>query len=229
MKFPVVPVVLSFGGAFLFVCNASAGIQFDLDLVFDGTATPPANPAPPWITASFEALAPNQALFTLEATANLTGTENVRQFYFNFDDSLDLGALSFTHLASTGAFELPSWTFSENGLKADGDGKYDVRLDFAGGSITSLTLNRNESVSYLLTYSGPETISLDSFNFLSLPAGGNGPFLVAAHVQNTVAGGSAWLAPSEPASYTLIPEPAGASLLGLAALAALGRWTQTRR
>jgi hypothetical protein len=127
-----------------------------------------------------------------------------------------------------GTFDLPVWTFSENGLKADGDGKYDVRLDFLTGSTTSLTFNQNESVRYLLSYGGPEFISEASFNFLSHPAGGNGPFLVAAHVQNTLDGGSAWLAPSGDAIYTLIPEPSSTGLLGLAGLAALARWSEAR-
>ncbi|MCU0772158.1 MAG: hypothetical protein MUE94_10390 [Verrucomicrobia bacterium] len=216
MKLPVVPVVLlSLGGAFLFECHSIAQVQFDLDLVFSGTNTPPASAAAPWVTATLDDVAPNQVLFTLEATGNLTGQENVRQFYFNFDDSLDLGALGFTFLGSSGLFTPPAWTLSENNLKADGDGKYDVRLDFATGGNTSDTFNRNESVSYLLTYSGAGSITRESFIYESQPAGGHGPFYTAAHVQNTLAGGSAWLGAE---TITYIPEPNSASLLALTAL-----------
>jgi hypothetical protein len=223
MKFQVVPVVLSLGGAFLFACNASAQIRFNVDVVFDGINTPPVNATPPWLMATFEEVSASQILFTLEATGNLTDPENISQFYFNFDDSLDLGSLSYTHLGSAGSFALPAWVFGENSLKADGDGKYDIRLDFSPGATTSLTFNRHESVTYLLSYSGPETIHEESFDFLSMPAGGNGPFLVAAHVQNTISGGSAWLAATATAC-TAIPEPTGFSLLGLSGMVALARY-----
>jgi hypothetical protein len=215
MKFQVVPVVLSLGGAFLFSFNTSAQIQLDLDILFDGTNTPPANLDTPWLTATFEDAGLNQVTFTIEASGNLTGTENLKQFYFNFDDALDLNAIGFTHLSSDGAFDLPAWTFAENNLKADGDGKYDVRLDFTTGSTGSQTFNRLESVSYLLTYTGTESIGATSFEFFSQPAGGKGPFLVAAHVQNTTGGGSAWLA-ADHITTTPIPEPASIALVYLA-------------
>ena len=228
MKFQVVPVVLSLGGAFLFTCNASAQIRLDLDLVFDGTNTPPVNLSTPWLTATYEDQGANEVLFTLEATDNLTGIENVKQFYFNFDDALDLSALTFTPVNSGGLFKLPSWTFDENNLKADGDGKYDIRLDFSTGSNTRKTFGQGDSVSYLLSYNGLEPMGESSFNFFSQPAGGKGPFLVAAHVQNTLYGGSAWLASDKPAA-TVIPEPATGSLLGLAGAGLLGWRAASRR
>jgi hypothetical protein len=112
---------------------------------------------------------------------------------------------------------MPSWVFSKNALKADGDGKYDVRLDFMQGGNTSKTFTQGDSVSYLLTYNGIGAATENSFNFFSQPAGGKGPFLVAAHVQNTTASGSAWLA-SERALLTIIPEPTTTALLLLAYL-----------
>jgi hypothetical protein len=222
MQFQVVPVVLSLGGAFLFAFNSVAQIQMDLDILFDGTNTPPANLATPWLTVTFTDQGANQVLFHLEATDNLTGIENVKQFYFNFDDTLDLGALAFTPLGASGDFKLPDWTFDENNLKADGDGKYDVRLDFSSGAQLRKTFGQGDSIAYLLTYGGSEQITEQSFNFFSAPAGGKGPFLVAAHVQNTTDGGSAWLA-ADTLSATPIPEPHTLGLLVLAAAAGFAR------
>ena len=214
MKFQVVPVVLSLGGAFLFTLNTSAQIQMDLDILFDGTNTPPANLTTPWLTATFEDAGVNQVSLTIGATENLSGSENLKQFYFNFDDELDLSEIAVTHLASDGAFQLPSWTFRENSLQADGDGKYDIRLDFTTGSTLDQTFNRSEQVSYLLTYTGGGPINESSFEFFSQPAGGKGPFLVAAHVQNTTGGGSAWLA-ADHITTSAVPEPTSMTLLGL--------------
>lgn len=222
MKFQVVPVVLSFGGAFLVACSASAQVRLDLDLVFDGTNSPPANASTPWVTATFEDYGANRVCLTLNATGNLAGGENVRQFYFNFDDSLDLDALGFVYLGSSGSFDLPGWTFSENNLRADGDGNYDVRLDFATGSVSSQVFDRNESFSCLLTYSGNGDMTEHSFNFFSEPAGGSGPFVAAAHVQNTTGGGSAWIA-ADDTTLLPAPEPTAAALICVFGLALLGR------
>jgi hypothetical protein len=191
-------------------------------VVFDGTTTPPVNSATPWVTATYENQGLGAVLFTLTATPNLTAKENVRFFYFNFDDSLQLPALSFSAVSSLGSFDLPSWVFSKNSLQADGDGKYDIRLDFRQGGNISKTFTQGDSVSYLLTYGGAESISEDSFKFFSQPAGGKGPFLVAAHVQNTTDGGSAWLA-SESVSTTSVPEPTTSALLCLVSLAIIAR------
>jgi len=222
MQLKAVPVVLSLCGALIFVSDASAQIRLDLDVVFDGFASPPANPDTPWLTAVFEARSAGQVQFTLEATGNLSGAENVKAFYFNFDDTLDLNALQISHIGSSGAFTLPVWTLAENSLKAGSDGRHDIRLDFTTGTSLGQTFGRYESVSYLLTYSGAGVMNEHSFSFLSLPTDGTGPFLAVAHVQNTTDGGSVWLA-ADATALLPVPEPSTAALLTLLSLSLLGR------
>src|SRR6185503_10467667 len=82
-----------------------------------------------------------------------------------------------------------------NAFKADGDGKYDVLFQFSttpGDSFTG-----GEQISYLITgITGLD--AMDFYRFLSLPAGGHGPFFAAGHVQAISYGeGSGWIAPSD--------------------------------
>ena len=98
---------------------------------------------------------------------------------------------------------------------------------FKPGRNTSKTFTADDTVSYLLTYNGPETVTEDSFNYFSHPDGSKGPFLVAAHVQNTATGGSAWLA-AETISPTVVPEPSSAALLSLLGFSLMGRRVLSR-
>jgi len=163
-------------------------LELGLDMEYSG-GTAPSGPNTPWITAEFIDIGPNSVQLTM-STDNLTGNENVREWYFNFNDSLDLSYLNFnadpgsagdsTNLAVVDTISL---TKDKNNLKADGDGKYDFMFAFStsGNMFTS-----GETVVYDLTYDGTGTMDVTSFNFQSSPAGGHGPFYVAAHVQNTV-------------------------------------------
>lgn len=185
------------------VTCATAGLSLDLDTAFNGTS--PLSSNTPWLTADFTTVG-NNVLFTLTATANLTGSENVSQFYFNFDDSLKVNWLHFSVASTTGSFSLPDVNLRKNSFKADGDGKYDIRLDFTTGGRLSRTFNAGDSISYLICYSGG-AISEQDFDFLSFPDHGVGPFYAAAHVQNTGGGVcSGWIADGQP-GVTPVPEP----------------------
>ena len=61
---------------------------------------------------------------------------------------------------------------------------------------------RKSSQTYLITGTG---VTESSFDFLSAPAGGNGPYFAAIHVQNTPGGGgqSAFVQPGTPSSARL--------------------------
>lgn len=188
-------------------------INFGLDMEFsEGTA--PSSVAAPWIIAEFIDVGPNSVQLTMR-TDNLTGDENVKGWYFNFDDSLDLSYLNFNadpgsagDTANLAVVDSITLTKDQNNLKADGDGKYDFMFAFSesGNQFTA-----GETLVYNLTYDGVGTMDVTTFNFLSSPAGGHGPFSSAAHVQNTGIGGedSGWIANEMPA---IVPEPVSSTL-----------------
>jgi hypothetical protein len=188
----------------------------------------PASATTPWEKMSISDNGPGSVIFTLTAP-NLTGSENVSEFDFNIDPALsaDLGKLSFTDLVKLGSFDTPTIGQGEDAFKADGDGKYDIQLLFTTGGNTSKTFTNGDSLQYTISGTG---ISASSFDFLSTPAGGHGPFVTAAHVQNTTgagSGGSGWVADNTNGSISIVtvPEPSSVVLLalGFLGLVAWGR------
>lgn len=194
----------------------AATLSFSLDTEFSGAQAPAG--AAPWLITTFaDQAAPNTVRLTLNA-AGLTGNENVLSAYFNLDPLLSPTLLSFSYLAalSTGP-AANGITTAVDCCKADGDGRYDIRFTFPSGS----GFDAAETVVYDIVYSGAAALNALSFNFLSAPAGGHGPFFAAAHIQNTTgigSGGSGWISPV--ASLSPIPEP-GTWMLMLPALAIL--------
>ncbi len=197
-------------------CGAAnaTSLSFSLNTEFSGGQAPAG--AAPWLIATFaDQAAPNTVRLTLNA-AGLTGNENVLSAYFNLDPLLSPTLLSFAYLAgaSTGP-AANAITTAVDCCKADGDGKYDIRFTFPSGS----GFDAAETVVYNIVYSGAAVLNALSFNFLSAPAGGHGPFFAAAHIQNTTgagSGGSGWISPVTAVSP--VPEP-GTWMLMLPALA----------
>jgi hypothetical protein len=209
------------GGALsviLFVpCMALATvISYGANSEFSG-AQAPASATTPWIEVSFDDHGGVGSVdFTLTAP-NLTGTENVEEFYMNLDPSLyGLLPLSFGGLVKGGSFDTPSISQGIDGYKADGDGEYDIKFGFTPGGNVSKTFTTGDSLKYTITGTG---LTAASFAFLSTPAGGHGPFYFAAHSQNTTgqgSGGSGWITGPE-----IVPEPSAALLGTLACLGAV--------
>jgi hypothetical protein len=104
--------------------------------------------------------------------------------------------------AATGG-QTMSFSFGSDAFQADGDGRYDILVNFATDAASRLT--PGESIVFDITSSTPGFTS-DSFLVFSAPGGGNGPFQAAAHLQGLPNGQSDFV--SE------IPEPASLLLLG---------------
>jgi hypothetical protein len=194
----------------------------------DGQA--PASTLKPWIQMTISDSSPGTVIFKLTAP-HLTGSENVSEFDFNLDPALssDVGHLTFTSLIKTGSFDDPTISQGVNGFKADGDGEYDINLSFTTGGNTNKTFTGGDSLQYTISGSG---ISASSFDFLSHPAGGHGPFITAAHIQNTTgagSGGSGWVADSVGGTIHLqdVPEPSSFLLAGLGVVGILA-WRSRR-
>jgi hypothetical protein len=172
------------------VSQASA-LTFQYNIEFSGGQAP--GGPPPWLTATFTDGAADHVSLTLSASG-LTGSENVTEWDFNVTDSF-IGSLAFLKTSQVGTFTDPSISQSSNAFKADGDGFYDIEFLFATGSAAA-RFGAGESVTYDISATG---LTANDFNLLSGPGGGHGPFLSAAHVQNTTGAGntsgSGWIAP----------------------------------
>jgi VPDSG-CTERM motif len=202
--------------------NASAAsFTLNFDTEFSGGQAP-GGPAP-WLSATFTDTTPGTVSLTLSASPapgyGLTGTENVDGLYLNVAPAF-VGALSFSPgapatLLSGGS--LTSITQGEDAFKADGDGLYDILFSFGTGA--GAGFGPGDALTETIT-SSVTGLTASSFDLLSTPAGGHGPFFAAAHVQNTTgagSGGSGWIAPS---GGTSVPDGAStAMLLGIALMA----------
>jgi hypothetical protein len=192
----------------LMACNTQAVmgniITMGADYEYSG-GTAPAGTAP-WITATFDDGGGTGSVTMTLSAANLTGPESVELWYFNLDPNLDPGSLTFSTPTKTGTFETPTVSTGINAYMADGDGNYDIQIAFNHTDGDDKRFTVGDSISYNITRAG---LTANSFNFLSDPAGGHGPYIMAAHVQNTPngGGGSGWV--------TQIPEPSTLVLFGL--------------
>ena len=204
--------VMGVGGGVSLSAEATT-LTFDMSVEFSGAADP-AGPAP-WLSATLDdGDTPGSVELTLDNT-NLVGGEFVDAWYLNLDPGFDPLDLSFSAPTKAGAFADPTISLrgpgDGNGFKADGDGRYDILIDFAQSGPNRFGVG--ESVTFTLT--GIPGLTVDSFDFLSAPDGGNGPFVAAAHVQGIVDtgdGDSGWVTVPEPGSLALLALGAGALL-----------------
>ena len=193
------------------VSAPASSFLYNMGDVYSGTEPTPATG--PWTQALFEDVAPGEVRLTL-SNPNLTGNENVDEWYFNLNPSLNPANLVFTFVGESGSFSKPQIKEGANRFKAGGGGEYDIRFQFAEGGSACTRFTAGESVVYDI--SGIPNLDAADFAYLSAPAGGAGPFYAAAHVQRIGCNSaSAWLAPTnnEP---TPVPEP-GPTLLCLLA------------
>jgi len=223
--------VLPFG-----VVNA-ATLTFELDTSFGnvgdpGTESPP-DALKPWLTVVFddEGSAGSVKLTMTVAGDALAGVDpdlfDIAEVYFNLDPNLGdtyLGDLTFERTGGTGPTEddttINHTPTATDDYQADGDGVYDIQFVFPpppGGQ--EKRFNAGEELVYLISDGGANLLTASSFNFWSEdssnPLSTNGPYRVAAKVQDTGDGqlNSDWI--------TTVPIPPAAWLFG-SALGLLG-------
>lgn len=201
-------------------------------------ATPPAGTPIPWLTARFfdssyvgtlpgavALLSANQVLLSMETT-NLVGTEKVSEWYFNFNTAKDpIASMSFSAVSGTGLVAATSVTTdrsnSGSGLKADGDGYFDIGFSFDTSGANKL-VNATDSL-YVLTWTSAITVD----DFKNLSQGGDPAktgFKTAAHVQGIGSDGSksGWITDGGGGGGGIIPEPAFYQMAALLGLGGLG-------
>ncbi len=202
--------------------SPAAMLIYSLDTEFSGATAP--SGSPPWVTVAMNDYgSPGSVEMTLTAPG-LTGNESVFLLYLNLAPTLDPDDLTFALDAkSRAAMTTPTISTGVNAFMADGDGKYDIRFSFASGGPPE-TFVTGDFITY--TIGGIPTLTVDSFNFNSSPAGAHGPFRMAAHVQNTGDNfeASGWIAGPDP----VVPEPSSLALLVLGAIGVTG-WRLLRR
>lgn len=222
----VIASLLLLAMVFYFEKANGSGIIYNFDTVFGASSVAPSGSAP-WVQATFQDVT-GGVLLTVN-NVNLTSSEFVNMMYFNLNTNMDPTMLSFALQSTNGAFTIPTPTTfvqgaqvgGQNGNKADGDGYFDVLLNFAQSGTDSERFNAGESVSYLI--SGITGLTAMDFGYLS-QGGGSSDYYAAAHIQGTGNGQkSAWVAPSEIVTVP-VPEPAPAALLA----ASMGFWALLR-
>lgn len=186
---------------------SAATLTFDLSTEFSG-ASDPGGPTP-WVTITLDdSFGGADTVRVTISNVGLIGNEFNEQVVLNFDPSLDPNLLTFAVVDNSAS--VPTINTGVNAFMADGDGQYDIQFDFPPppGNFNK-KFTAGETVIYDITFTGG-SIDVSSFNFLSNPAGGSGPFPAAAHVQGIDPNGneSGWIT---------VPEPglAGLLLIGL--------------
>jgi hypothetical protein len=185
-----------------------------------GIATPPASPTTPWLTTMFADNGLNSVLLTL-AAPNLVGIEFVSAWYLNLEPDLNVASLVFgAPIINAGDFSNPSIYRLTDGYKANGDGFFDIRLDFANSDGIESRFTAGDSVSFIVTGAG---LTANSFKARSEEL--NAPEYIglyhAQHVQSIAPlNTSGWV--SGPEITDIVPEPgsilAALSILGPAGL-----------
>ncbi len=190
--------------------SSASTLEFKLDFEYSGGTEPAASG--PWTTASFIDNSPNTVRMTMSAD-NLSGSEFISKWFFNFDPALDSKLLRFAAIGEQGSTPNKIKT-GTNKFKAGPSKFYDIEFDFPppkGNFKNKFTAG--ETVVYDITYSGTSGLDSSAFNFKNDPGDKGLSYHSAAHIQGINGRRSGWV--------SVAPEPAS-TLLFLAGGVTLG-------
>ncbi len=196
---PLVAVLVLFAG------SARADLVFTLDFHFgdvDSTG---------YVTATFSQTDTDEVTLTMDAST--LGAEEFVDgnagWYFNFTPALGLSTGDFGYVSGAQFLTLD---VGEDAQKADGDGWYDFVFDYDDHELGGSSSANGTSV-YTITQTG---LTIDDFNFLSEPGGGQGVYFSAAHIQSTGTDqqGGDWLGTPMPAPGAVVLGAMGLGLVG---------------
>ncbi|MGD8344803.1 MAG: VPLPA-CTERM sorting domain-containing protein [Desulfobacterales bacterium] len=186
-------------------------IEFGLDVRISGTNIPRGDA--PWVTAEFQnatsteaALVPSSGIRLIMSTSNLEGSENVRKWYFNFDNpNVAVEDLKFGYDDDSTGPEAANIRTDEDNINAKGGGFFDIRFGFASKGDRFRQL---EEVVYFIT--APSGSDIDPSNFSSISVlGAREGYFSAARIKGVrdAEGGNASIAAN-------VPIPGAVWLLG---------------
>jgi len=185
------------------------------------------------LTALFEDTSPGHVRLTLSAPG-LTNNENIDKLYFNLNTNDNPTSLIFSNFSvAQGSFSFPTLDEGVNGYKADGDGFFDIRLNF-GGSGLPTWFSQGDVMT--CDISGITNLTAADFVYLSAPSGSPvGPFNAAVHLvsifnPNGHGDTSGYVGAVGPGpDVQFVPEPSANGLWSLAAaLFGAFRWSRQR-
>ncbi len=185
--------------------SATLALTIELDTEFSG-ADAPTGPAP-WVVITIEDVNSTTVKVTI-SNSGLTGSEFNEAVYLNLNPAINPTNLTFSQLSGDPA----TISTGTDAFKADGDGFFDILVDFPPPPGTK-KFGAGETVVIEMTNSGG--ISADDFDFKSAPGSGNGSFTAAAHIQGIGPDGegSGWIGDGN--GNGKVPEPGTFILLGM--------------
>lgn len=208
--------LLAGAGMLLLSCQQSqATLTLDFGEIFSNTTHP--GGSPPWLTA---ALTDKTGGVELVVTASgLVNLEFMDSIFLNYRNASS-ATLTINQTAGVGNTGIG---YSPDAYKADGDGRYDIRIDWPDKNNASGRFVAGSTATFFIT-STASTFSENDFFALSAPEGGWGPYYAAAHIQGIGSDGSlsTWVAVPEPSTYI-----AGGLLL-IPLLVQLRRWNRAK-
>jgi hypothetical protein len=178
-------------GVLLFIFEpAHASTIFGLDFRVSGTANP--RGTAPWTTAKFENMtntvatlstgtevgkASNPGVKLTMSTSDLTGGENVRKWYFNFDNpDVAVDDLKFVYDGGSTGPKAVNIRTDKDDIEAQGGGLFDIRFAF---SANGDRFGRDEEVVYLITAQDGSHIDPSDFSSGSQHGSDDGYFSAA--------------------------------------------------
>jgi hypothetical protein len=148
----------------------------------------------PYLTATFTDLGPSDVKLTLD-TFNLDSSQFIGEWDFNFDPTLDVSKLDFTHVSGSGADLKKPVTLDADSVSGGPAHGLDVELLF--NDAASKRLTGGSSTMFEITGTGGLSFTAKSFDFFNTSLG----YESVAHVQ-AIPGtpDSGWVATPLPAS-----------------------------
>jgi VPDSG-CTERM motif len=190
--------------------NANATLSFTLHDEFSGGQQPVGS-----VQVDFTSALGGGVDLTITAS-DFDDLEFLDALYLNLNPLLDPTQLDFgSPTGGSGFGDDPVISLGTDAFKADGDGLYDILLQFDIAPPGD-RFDDSDSITYHIT--GIAGLVEGDFNFLSTPSGGHGPFKAAAHIQGVgpEGEGSGFIAPNG------VPDGGATAMLLGTALACLG-------